>query len=373
VIANSVLQLVLGLSPGGTERLVIEISKRLARRVRTTVCCLDEPGAWAHELTSEGIEVVSLRRTAGFHPALGHRIAAIAARCGARVLHCHHYSPFVYGRLAALCGRGVRVVFTEHGRLGDGPPSWKRRLVNPLLSALPASVCAVSEHLKAHMVAEGFAANRVQVVYNGIEPGQQPRQEDRQRARQTLGLPSDTLVVGTTARLDVVKDLGTLVEGFALVRAAIPGARLVMIGEGPERERLESSVRLNGLADAVLFTGARNDVRALLPAFDVYINSSTTEGTSLAILEAMAAGLPVVATRVGGTPEVVVDGMTGLLCPPRSAAGVATAVQAVLGTADRRSTLGAAGRRRVERVFSIDRMIAQYFSMYGVATGEGTA
>jgi glycosyltransferase involved in cell wall biosynthesis len=370
--ADSVVQVVLGLAPGGTERLVIEISRRVARRARTTVCCLDEPGAWAHELTSDGIEVISLGRTPGFHPSLAGRIAAIVARRHARVLHCHHYSPFVYGRLAALCRRGIRVVFTEHGRLSDGPPSWKRRLVNPVLGALPGAICAVSEHLKAHMVAEGFAASRVQVIYNGVDPGRQVDENDRHRARHTLDLPPDAFVVGTTARLEAVKDPGTLIDAFGAIHASSPGARLVVIGDGPERTQLEVRARRTGAGHAIHFAGQRSDVRKLLPAFDVYVNSSTIEGTSLAILEAMACGLPVVATRVGGTPEVVVDGETGLLCSPRSGDDIVRAVEMLQGSANRRRTLGAAGRRRVEAIFSFERMVARYFSMYRLAP-EGSA
>src|SRR5262245_30876108 len=128
------MQLVLSLSPGGTERLVIEIVRALAEQVDSVVCCLDEPGGWADELAQLNVPVVSLSRAAGFHPSLAVRLSRIMRERNIDVVHCHHYSPYVYGLLASIITPGVRVVFTEHGKLSDHPPSTKRRLINPLLS-----------------------------------------------------------------------------------------------------------------------------------------------------------------------------------------------------------------------------------------------
>ena len=130
------MQLVLSLSPGGTERLVIEICKQLAERIEPTVCCLDESGAWARELESLGIPVVALGRRPGFQPALAKQVARLVTAHGIDVVHCHHYSPYVYGLMASLMTH-AKLVFTEHGRLSDGEPSRKRQLINPLLSLLP--------------------------------------------------------------------------------------------------------------------------------------------------------------------------------------------------------------------------------------------
>src|SRR5881396_381899 len=125
-----VLQVALSLAPGGTERLVVEMSRQLRVEYGMAVCCVDEPGAWAEDLRREGTRVVALRRQPGFSPSLGRRIAAVADRARADVVHCHHYSPFVYGMIARLWRPRLRVVFTEHGRNDDAPPSAKRRRVN---------------------------------------------------------------------------------------------------------------------------------------------------------------------------------------------------------------------------------------------------
>jgi glycosyltransferase involved in cell wall biosynthesis len=359
-----VMQVVLSLTAGGTERLVIEIVRSLQRQsVESVVCCLDEEGAWAEEMTRIGVPVIALGRRSGFRPGLGCTIARLAARYRVDVLHCHHYTSFVYGQIAALMKPGLRVVFTEHGRLSDSAPSRKRRLVNPLLGRLPAAIYAVSEDLGRHMVAEGFPAARVQVLHNGIDPGRHTSGEARRLARRTLDLPDAAFVIGTVARLDPVKDLATSLEAFAMLRAHIGGARLVIVGDGLERQSLEEAGDRLGINDAVVWTGHRQDVRSLLPAFDLYVNSSIHEGVSLTILEAMAASIPIVATRVGGNPEVV-DLDTGLLVTPRSAADLALALRALASDPIRRRRMGEAARARVKTAFSLDRMVAAYLADY---------
>ena len=359
-----VLQVVLSLGTGGTERLVIDITQRLCARFRMAVCCLDTAGSCAHELTERGIEVTALGRSAGFRPSLGRRIAAIAKRHDAGIIHCHHYSPFVYGRIATMMSPRTRLVFTEHGRLSDGPPGTKRRIVNPVLSRLPADIFSVSQALRESMVGEGFPRARVGVIYNGIEPGRPATAEDRAAVRRALGIPPDALVVGTVARLDAVKDLGAALRGFAALRSVEPRAHCVIVGDGDDRNALQGVTRELGLDDAVHFLGIRNDVRRVLAAFDVYVNSSVFEGISLTILEAMSAGLPVVATAVGGTPEVIAHDTNGVLVPARDAATLGAALIALAASPSRRHALGSAARRSVDARFTLDGMVAQYERVY---------
>jgi glycosyltransferase involved in cell wall biosynthesis len=281
---SPVLQVALSLSPGGTERLVIEIASRLAPELTRVICCLDEPGEWADSrLAGRGIAVTALHRRPGFRPSIGLRLAEIADRCRSRVLHCHHYSPFVYGCLAALRRPRIKVIFTEHGRLDDGPPSGKRRVANRALARIPAGIYAVSAELRRHVIAEGLPGDRVEIIHNGIDPGDRVTAADRRTARVLLGIPDTRFVIGTAARLDVVKDVDTLIAAVASLRATLGNVVLVIIGEGPERRRLEDLVCARGLWDSTRFLGYRHDIRSLLPGFDLFVNSSTSEGISLTI------------------------------------------------------------------------------------------
>jgi len=315
-----VLHVVLSLGAGGAERLVVQLCQRLRQEFRFTVCCLDEPGQWAEVLTREGITVVSLHRRPGFHPSLARGIAGVARQAGARVVHCHEYSPYVYGTLAQLFSPGLRIISTEHGRLNTARASVKRRVGTRLVTLLPADIYAVCADLRERLVDDGFPKGRLGVLYNGVEPGPAPSAEWRSAARRLLGLDDAVLVVGSVGRLVTVKDFALLIDACAQCLQTGMPARLVLIGDGPERASLEAHARATGLGEALLMTGHRDDVHALVPAFDLYASSSRYEGVSLTILEAMAAGVAVVATAVGGTPEVVVDGTTGLLVHGRGAA-----------------------------------------------------
>jgi glycosyltransferase involved in cell wall biosynthesis len=355
-----VLQVVLSLQPGGTERLVLELVRRLHEELPMAVCCLDEAGAWGTDLRTEGFAVTALGRRPGFHPSIGRGVAAAARRHGATVIHAHHYSPFVYSAIGRVCGGPSRIVFTEHGRLSDAGPSAKRRAANRLLSHAASRVFTVSKELRAHVVDEGFPARRVGVIYNGISVGPRPTEGARLEIRTRLGVRDDTLVIGTIARLDPVKDLGTLIRAMAVL--PVP-ATLIVIGDGSERGTLERDVRLAGLADRVQFLGHRDDARAWLAGCDIYANSSISEGISLTILEAMAAGLPVVATRAGGTVEIV-DDACGRLVPTRNAHALGGALAELGADPGRRRALGTVARERVEQRFTIERMIGNYRDAY---------
>jgi glycosyltransferase involved in cell wall biosynthesis len=326
------------------------------------VCCLDEDGAWAAGLRSEGVPVTSLGRTQGFHPLLGKRIADLAAQHRANVVHAHHYSPFVYAALARMWKPGLGVIYTEHGRLSDAPPSAKRKLANALFARLPQEVYAVSADLRNHIVAEGFPPARVGVIYNGIELQPLADSAARAQTRAQLHVSDDTLVVGTIARLDPVKDIPTMIEAMAILRQTSP-AMLAIVGDGAERAALERDVARHSLAGAVRFLGHRDDARTWLAGCDVYANSSIHEGVSLTILEAMSAAVPVVATSVGGTPEIV-DDKCGVLVPARDPRAMARALQELAATPDRRRTMGCTARRRVEERYTIERMVSEYRDAY---------
>lgn len=362
--AGRILQVVLSLTPGGTERLVIDICQRIRHRFETVVCCLDDEGEWAAGLRDSGIHVVALHRRPGFRPEIGREIAQLARTFGAGVLHCHQYSPFVYGRVAQCWDPRLKIVYTEHGRLSDAPPSWKRRLVNPLLARFKGPIVAVSDELRQYLVTARFPRDRVSVIHNGIDAAAPPRLAERVRARAALGFSDDVAVVMSVGRLDPVKNFPSLLDAFALMRHSRPNARLVIVGDGPERAVLERRAAREDLAGAVEFLGMRSNVRMLLAGADLYVNSSISEGVSITILEAMAAGIPVVATAVGGTPEILADGIAGILVPARHPQRLAEAMTALCDNRLARARLATVGRRRLESSFTIQRMVAEYEQIY---------
>ena len=331
------------------------------------VCCLDEAGTWGEQLRDEGIAVEALGRRAGFHPTFSRRVAAAAKRHHANVIHAHQYSPFVYGSIARLWQPSVRVIFTEHGRLSDAPPSTKRRVANWMLSRVPYEAFAVSDDLKKHMVAEGFAHRRVNVIHNGIEVGPPPNPTARRTIRTELGVSDGEMIVGTIARLDQVKDLGTLIRAVERLNHDLR-VTLLIVGDGPERANLEALAVAGTRKVPVRFLGHRDDARDVLAGCDAYANSSISEGISLTILEAMAAQLPVVATNVGGTPEII-DATCGRLIPARNPEALKDALLGLTKEPTLRQRLGQAARQRVTERFTLERMVAQYRDAYFRAVG----
>jgi sugar transferase (PEP-CTERM/EpsH1 system associated) len=368
--AIPVMHLVYRLDTGGLERMLLRLLAHTDRaRFAPTVVALDAPGVLAPELEPLGIPLrVIRRREKGFDLRLPVELAAFMRREGTRIVHTHNAAPQMYGALAAQLARlrsggpGPRVIHTKHGR--NEPHVRRLVLFNRVASAISDRVVAVGED--THAVAVGIERvdpRKVVTILNGIDTNEYRPGGDRQAARAELGAPPGGFHVGCVARLAAVKDHATLLEAFARFRATREDAHLTLVGDGDERRALEARAARLGVTGAVTFAGERHKVAPLLPAFDVFALSSTSEGISLTLLEAASVGLPIVATRVGGNAEIVADGETGLLVPPSDPAALAHALGTVASSADR-GAMGAAGRARVVRRFSVERMARAYHDLY---------
>lgn len=223
-------------------------------------------------------------------------------------------------------------------------------------------VIAVSQAIGS-VVERGGIASHLRLVYEGV-PDRAPAPGGAE-ALAALGVPPGAPVVGNVAALTGHKDHATLVEAMALLRLRAPEARLVIAGEGELRPALEAQVRERGLGDRVIFAGFRRDLDRLLPAFSIFCLSSRLEGLGTSLLDAMAFGLPVVATAAGGIPEAVADGVTGRLAPPGDPAALAEALADLLRDEERRQAFGAAGRRRFLERFTTDHMVAETLAVLG--------
>jgi glycosyltransferase involved in cell wall biosynthesis len=208
----------------------------------------------------------------------------------------------------------------------------------------------------------GLPADTLRVVHEGV-PDRAPQPGGREALRE-LGIPPDALVVGNVAALTDHKDHETLLAAAALVVARVPSARFVVVGDGELRASLAGRARALGLGERCVFAGFRTDLDRLVPAFDVFCLTSHMEGLGTSLLDAMAFGRPVVATRAGGIPEAVADGLTGCVVEPRDAPALADALVAVLEDGPARVRLGAAGRARFLEHFTADRMIERTLSVY---------
>lgn len=354
----------------GAEVLVRETIRRLGPRIVPAVFCLDRVGQIGEELIADGVDLVCFDRKPGRDFGVSRRLAAAATARRLDVIHAHQYTPFFYSALAKpLCRPRPKVILTEHGRHYPDIVSPHRRAFNRIvLDRLADAVnacCRFSATALSRV--DGFRGNRIAVIENGIQLDRYVPAADKPDLRKSLGLDPARRVLVHVARHHPVKDQTTLIRGFAA--ADLPDADLVMVGDGPLRGELEDLTRSLGVADRVKFVGIRKNVADWLRAADAFALTSVSEAASLTLLEAMASGLPVVVTNVGGNPEIVRDGVDGLLVPRGDAAALAGALRRLFADPGRMAELGSSGRRRVKTCYRLEQTIESYFRLYRSLTG----
>ncbi len=310
-----VAHVVRSLEVGGLENGVVNVANAGASDIRHVIVCLRRVGALRARL-AVNVDLVSLDRGEG-HDVMGFvRLVRLLRRLGPVIVHSRNWTAFDAIPAARLAGVPL-IVHGEHGR----------DIVDP----------------------------------EGREPT---------AARAALGLPIDSLVVGTVGRLDPVKGQADLLRAFSRVRGHNRRAILVVVGDGPCRDELIALSASLGLAGHVHLLGERHDIPRILQALDTFVLPSIAEGISNTLLEAMASGLPVVATRVGGNPELVDDGVSGILVPPRDQEALAEAVGAYLRDPGLRALHGASARQRTVACFSLERMTSSYLALYRQLTAH---
>src|SRR6266545_2604391 len=337
-----VCQLVHTLNVGGAEVLAGNLARRLRDRYRFVFLCLDELGPGADRLREEGFSVEVVGRRPGLDWRCPLRLAAAWRRDGVELVQAHQYTPFFYALLGRLRYRRPSVAFTEHGRHFPDYPRPKRKIANRLLLGRRDRVVAVGRSVKTALVEnEGIAANRVDVIPNGIDTDRFVASAATQvEVRAELGVAASDYLVMMVARLDAIKDHGTAIRACAQAAAVVPGLKLVLVGDGPERPAIEAIIREGNLGDRVRLLGTRHDVPRLLTGADTLLLTSVSEGIPLTVIEAMATGVPVVSTDVGSVADVVSHEVTGLLAPARDEAAVATHLRTLGATPLLRVALG---------------------------------
>jgi len=353
------LYLITELDTGGAQMVLWRLLAGLDReRFSPTVACLyNGDKAVAQAIRALGIEVFDARMRHKADLAALLRVYRYIRRAYPAILHTSLFHANLPGRiLGRLAGVPV-VVCSEHTMAMES--EWRYRL-NRWTIGLVDRVTVVSAQVRDFCTAHiGLPAGKLVLIPNGVELPPAPL-ASRQEVRAELGLPLDALVAGAAGRLDPVKGVRFLIQALA----RLGGVHLAIVGDGPERAALEALAERLGVAGRVHWLGHWHDVQQVLPAFDLFVQPSLHEGLPNTVLEAMAAGLPVVATAVGGTPEAVLDGVTGLLVHPGDPEALARAISRLLDDPATCQAMGQAGRERVAQNFTVERMIAQTETLY---------
>jgi glycosyltransferase involved in cell wall biosynthesis len=363
-----VMQCIVSLAPGGAESLALTILEKAD--VQGTVCGLVRgTGALIPSIEAQGLPWHVLSSNSPRRFPVWRALAGVLRRERVSVAHVQAGYLLSFVLPAALLA-GVRVVYTEHAKHSLEQQPMLRRMVRLCAPFLHAITC-VSENLKSFMVKRvGISERRIQVIPSGVDLGRFTQVEQGSEARGLLpeswGGP-DITVFGNVARFSEAKDHPGLLRAFDTVRRRHPGARLVLVGDGETRPGIESLIGELGLGEFVMLTGMRRDVPALLGLMDVFVLSSMREGMPISVLEAMAAGLPVLTTDVGGIGEVVQDGVTARIVAPRDVPALAGGLAWMLENAAARAEMAARGKALIHGQYGHERMVARYFKLYADA------
>jgi len=356
----NILHIVNSLDCGGLENFTIELSKELMRTGdKAFICCLDQMGNLAPNAIDSGISVTDFQIKNGLDLQCIWKLRKYMIANRIDVVHTHNKKPLIYGTIAAKLANVSRIIHTRHGQAADAVPwyIWK----------LNSKVVTISEDAKACLVStNNIAEADVAVIDNGIplDKFDSISVEASQELKNEIGLLAKSQVVGIVARLAIEKDHRTLIHAFAEVLRINENAVLVIVGDGPLSKELQELTQELKVEKSVYFLGFRQNIAELISIFDIFVLSSTSEGMSLTLLEAMASKKPIVATNVGGNPEVVQDGLTGFIVPPKDPLLMAKAITSLLGNGDLASKFSLNGYERIKNKYSLVSMTEKYKRLY---------
>ncbi|MEQ1637570.1 MAG: glycosyltransferase [Methylococcales bacterium] len=363
-----ILHVIENLNTGGAEHMLINlVTEQVRRQHQVAVLCLFEPGDLAGNLTALGVTVTACHKNIGLNVSVIGKMLATVYTFSPDVVHSHslmgnYYLAFI--RLFAA-PRAVQIV-TRHGLLREGHVSRLGFLFHLSLwmTHWAVGVCDVvsTELLTKH----ARFKRRIVSIKNGIDLDRFKRRNmhSQKALKSELKLSAEDRLIGIVARLNPVKNHRLLLEAFALVNTQLPHSALIIIGEGETRQELEHTVQTLNIASKVFFLGNRVDVQDLLAGLDIFTLSSDNEGYSLALLEAAATSLPLVATDVGGNRDIAKQGHTGLIVPAKDPVALAEALITLLKNPEQADFMGSNARAWVEKNASIQAMADAYELLY---------
>jgi L-malate glycosyltransferase len=357
---------------GGTERQVVNLALGFDRsRFDLHLACLRNQGELLEELALLPVPrpVFDIGRLYGprtLWQAI--RLALYIRRNRIQIAHTYGFYPNVFAVPAARIA-GASIVVASIRDRGDILTPAQRR-IQQWACRLADSVLVNAESIRDTLIEQGYRPDNIVVIRNGIVLSRFGAREKVSALRGEFELPPSAPLVFVFSRLNRMKGVEYFLDAAALVAPRFPEARFLIVGDGAARKELEDRARRLGLADRVIFTGFRKDVPDLLPEAAVSVLPSLSEGLSNSLLESMASGVPVVAARVGGNPEIVEHDVSGLLVPERDSAALAGAIGSLLQDPPLAARLGEAGRRRVAELFSMERSLGEVERFYERLVGS---
>lgn len=363
----NVLYLIATLDVGGAEGQLVELVKRLdKRKFNPAVCCLTRGGPLLEqELKEARIEYFILGKKFKFDFSVVFKLIHTLKQKNIHILHTRMFTSNAFGRVAGIFSRIPIIIATE-----DGVDIWKskfRLFIDWFLSHFTDRIICVSEGVRNfyHRYA-GIPLSKLITIYGGIEITDKINIDEQKK--EEFGFERNSTIITTIGRLVPSKGIKYLLYTVARIVEHSPNVRFLIIGEGPQKDELRGLAEKLEINKYVVFTGIRKDIQAILAITDIFVLPSTSEGFGISILEAMAKTKPVVATGVGGVPEIIQDGINGFLVPPRSAESLAKKILFLLKNEEIACKIAQKGRKRIEKYFSIDETVSKTEELYETLT-----
>ena len=353
---------------GGVEKTLLSLLPRLKEEnFDVKVCTLYRKDILSDEMEKKGIPVINIGMRARMDIDMKYlkgiiNLAKFIKRERFHVVHTHLYRANTPGRIAAILAKVPVIIANEHNI--DSWKTLKQRKMDRFLSRFTDKIIAVSEGVKSFYVNEvGIPEEKIEVIYNGVDLERFEKEIDIKNKKRELSIPVNSPLIGTIGRLQPQKDHKNFLKASSLILKKFPDAHFLIVGGGSLRGKLEDFAKKLGIEKNIHFLGERKDIEEILPLMDIFVLSSKREGFPITILEAMACGIPVVATSVGGTPELVESGKEGFLVPPENPHILSDAIVNLLRKEELGKEMGRNGRERVKS-FSIERMVERTESLY---------
>lgn len=366
----NLLQVVNGLAIGGAEKKLLELVKHLdKRRYNIIVCSIGQGGPLQKDFEALDLDVVVCHKRNKFDLSLINKVARLIRECEIDLVQTTLLLADIVGAFAARWS-GLRPPVISWETVSHGENDilrTKSRHVWAYKAAMKRvdKIVAVSREIQhSLMERRGIAPEKIELIPYGVDLRKFTRRNGTFDKRGELKIAGDRVVIGTVARAEPYKGVAYLQQAAVQLVRQYPKLDFLFVGDGSLRKELEAQVHALGLSQRIRFLGFRNDVHEIMNAFDIFVLPSLTEGLPNVILEAMASYKPVIATAVGGIPEAVVEGETGLLIPPGDAGAIAAAIRKLLSHNKAALRMGEAGRKRVEELFSLQREVASFDRLY---------
>ena len=348
---------------GGTEQQILELVRRIDRKHFEPMVCCFRHGRKAREIESLGVPVFQVAKHHKLDITILPRLVQLLRRERIDILQTFLWTANAWGRAAGRIA-GVPVLVAGERNVDIWEQSYKRT-IGRLLARYTDRIVGNSEAVREYLLQRGgLDPADVSTIYNGVNFERFEQPVDPAERRAELGIPENALLAGVVARVEPAKDHETLLRAFGHVKERTADVHLAVVGDGSLRPSLEALAHELGIGDRVHFTGFRTDAAEWIATFDFSVLSSRKEGLSNTVIESMAAGRPVIATAVGGNPEVIVEGETGYLLPVRQPEAFGEAIATLTSDRERLREMGAAGKKRVHALFSVDQMVENTSRLY---------